>query len=252
MKLSVAVLAIAGLLVAGTAAMAQLPALDEQQVPPANQETGVLEWVAAGWVPVTDHRCEAFHIGSSAGYWCNGQYVNEATGEVEVFLGKFYVGASVAQYIEATLSNNALAWYIGKPYLLDPITREELDRDWAADSITLQVKSNGDIRLDFDSFDPLLGTGGGTIPSYWTIVQNVVLPPPVGDPAWQTGSFGIGIPEAPDHPLLTYKLWNRLHTGKCTSACLYEDEGAIFIVLEDQKDWIIDKLPIPVEPRPDP
>lgn len=259
MRLRVAMLAIGILLVAGSVGMAQVPfppVFDEGGVPDPALATGVLEWTDAGWVELAadDHRAEAFHIGFSYGYWCNGQYVNEATNEVEVGPWKFYVGASVAQYLEANLSNNALAWYIAKPYLLDPITEAELPRTWAADSITLQLKSNGDVVVAFDSFGPLIGTKGGEIPSMWNLVHGAgaVYPPPPDDPTWMTGDWRLLVPEVETHPLLTYKLWNKLDTQKCTTACLYEDIGAIFFVLDDQKEWVVEKLSLPVIPRPDP
>lgn len=253
MKLFAGVLMTALVLFAGAVALADI---DENVFPPVGgQETIVYEWnIDLGrWDPVTDHRCEAFHVGDPISYFCNGDYVNEQTGEIEVGPWKFEVEATVAQYLEARLSKNGLAWYILKPYLFIAQTSAEIDRDWAADSIDISVKSNGDVRLDFESFDPLVSTQDPNklIPSYWALLQADPLPPP-DSAAWMTGNFSFAIDEDPAHPVLNYKLWNRLHTGKCTSACLYEDTGAIFLVLEEQKPWVAIKLDLPVQPRVDP
>jgi hypothetical protein len=253
MKLLVGLVAAALMLAAVTTALADI---DEGEFPPpGGQETIVYVWTGTAWVDITTfpariHDCEAFHLGDAESYYCNGEYVNEATGEVEVGPWKFDVEASVAQYLEARLSKNALAWYVKKPYKL--IGVDEIDEDYLADSIDIEVKSNGDVRIDFDSFGPLVSTTDPTetIESYWWLGQATMPPGPAGN--WWTGDFPFAIPEDPEHPRLNFKLWNRIHTGKCTSACLYEDTGALYFVLEEQKPWVVIKQDLQTIERPDP
>lgn len=255
MKLLVGVIAVSLMLAAGTVALANI---DESVFPPpGGQETIVYVWNGTAWVdimtiPGRDHDCEAFHLGDPESYYCNGDYVNAATGEVEVGPWEFDVEASVAQYLEARLSKNALAWYVKKPYKL--IGVDEIDEDYMANSIDLDVKSNGDVRVDFWDFGPLVSTTDPDeeIESYWWLGQATMPPGPdvIGGPSgWLTGDFGFDIPEDPAHPHLNYKLWNRIHTGKCTSACLYEDTGHLYIVLEEQKPWVAIKQDLPTEDR---
>lgn len=257
MKVIAGVLVFAAVCLGATVALA---ALDENVFPPpGGVPTVVEEWNGTAWValdPVTDHRAECFHVGDTYTYWCNGQYVNDGTaggvkGQVEVGPWKFYDDASVAQYLEARLTKNGLAWYITKPYIIDP-TGAEVDRYWKADSVELALKSNGNIRVDFVGFDPLQGRDHPkTIPSKWWMQLNEPQPPP-DSPLWMTGSWSIEVPENLDHPLLSWHLWNMLQTSKCTSSCLYSDTGAIYFVLEEQKPWVPIKLQFPTQPRVDP
>lgn len=263
MKLSAGVLVAAVVLLAASVAVAQqLPRESIENPgefpPPGMNETTVYQWnpTAQLWEPLAlgNPICEAFHAGQAQTYYCNGDYVNDGTaggieGQIEVGPWKFYTYATVAQYLEARLTKDGLAWYILKPYT-DPLT--EADKDWAADSITLSVKSNGDLRLDFVGFDNLASQDDPdkTIESFWFLGDSAI--PPPGDPGWMNGSWSHRVDEQELHEIVDLKIWNRLHTGKCTSACYYKDVGAIYFVLEDQKDWVADKILLPIQPRVDP
>ncbi|UCC67075.1 MAG: hypothetical protein JSV79_07965 [Armatimonadota bacterium] len=263
MKLSAGVLVAAIVLLAASVAVAQQIPRDDienpgQFPPPGMNETTVYQWNGAAglWEPLAlgNPICEAFHAGTALTYYCNGDYVNDGTeggiaGEVEMGPWKFYTYATVAQYLEARLTKNGLVWYILKPYV-DIITED--DKDWGANSITLSVKSNGDIRLDFVGFDDLVNQDDATktIPSYWFLGDGAM--PPPADPDWMNGSWSYTVEEQELHEIVDLKMWNRLHTGKCTSACYYKDVGAIYFVLVDQKPWVADKIGLEPLPRVDP
>jgi len=215
------------------------------------QDTGIVEWIDGAWVPVDGTQVQGWRAGTSWTYFCNGQYVHETTGEVEVKVAEIDLEASVAQYLEARLTKDHMTWFVLKPHRL--VDLAELDRDFSFDSIGLEVKSNGQIIIESAPVTNLINTlkaGANPIPVQWALTQGST-PPPLGDDAWAAAgeTLAVTIPEDFTHPLMTYKVWNTIHTGKCTSACNYEAFLKLYIVLDEQKSWLIDKIQLPTQPR---
>lgn len=245
------VLAVVGL--TATAALAYVPSGYPPTGGPGGweQDTGIVEWIDGDWVPVRGDQVQGWRAGDSWTYFCNGQYVNEETGDVEVKVAEVDLEASVAQYLEARLTKQYMTWYVLKPHRL--VDLDEVDRDFSFDSIGLEVKSNGRIVVESDPIENLINIAkpdANPIPVQWAITQSST-PPPLGDPLWfgEEQRLRVVIPEDYTHPLMTYKLWNTIHTGKCTSACNYEARLKLYIVLVEQKDWVVPKLDLPTIPR---
>jgi hypothetical protein len=220
--------------------------------PPNSEQAGVFEWDGTAWVALSPSSTivRAYRFGSNWSYYCNGEYVNSATGKVEVAVDAIDLEATVAQYLEATLSRTNLTWYVLKPYLLSGL--DQLPREFATDSLGLGIKSNGDVTVESAVITDLVGTGGGTIPVRWAITT-LDTPPDKTDAAWKTADqfLSVVLPEDPQHNIFTYKIWNEIHTEKCTSACEYQTELKLYLILDEQKVWVADPdmLDLPVRAR---
>ena len=150
------------------------------------------------------------------------------------------VHASVAQWIDFTMTGTRWDWFVKKP-------------GWyAANCISAEVASNGDVKIDYDGFGDLEPLGDGKLPI----------------PIWY--SFGPSITEASAgwvrsfdlnnndnlldeseywytvddrfrnklHEGILWKLWNRINVVNCNTACEYHDDATITLTLESQKGWI--------------
>jgi len=183
---------------------------------------------APGLIGGTDQLARAFASNEAKGY-CNKKFWHIPV----------TVHASVAQWIDFTLTGTRWDWFVRKP-------------GWyAANCITAKVASNGDVMIDYDGFADLLNLANPTM----------VTPIPI----WY--SFGGSITEAQAngwvpavalntdddllvensywretrnvlHEGLTWKLFNRIHVVKCNTACEYEDVASITLVANSQKPWI--------------
>lgn len=255
MKHITMLLALAVVALAASTALAYVP----PDYPPTGgpggweQDTGIVEWINGAWVAVDGTQVQGWRAGTAWTYFCNGEYVNEATGEVEVKVAEIDLEASVAQYLEARLTKTYMTWYVLKPHRL--VDLAELDRDFSFDSIGLEIKSNGQIIVESEPITNLINTvkpDANPIPVQWALTQGSTAPL-LTDPIWAGAgdSISLVIPEDYSHPLMTYKVWNTIHTGKCTSACNYETSLKLYIVLDEQKSWLIDKISLPTRPRVD-
>ncbi|HUU46530.1 MAG TPA: hypothetical protein VM118_12435 [Acidobacteriota bacterium] len=146
------------------------------------------------------------------------------------------VHASVAQWIDFTMTGTRWDWFVKKP-------------GWyAANCITAKIASNGDINIDYDGFDDLLPLGEGQtpIPIWYAFGGSMGTAAAAWVPAlmlnedddlldesdyWSDGRNAL-------HEGLTWKLWNRIHVVECNTACEYEDVAAIILTLRQQKPWI--------------
>ena len=143
--------------------------------------------------------------------------------------------ASVAQWIEWSITGKEWKWYVRKP------------GNYGGDCITGTIKSNQDVLIDYEGFEPLLYQGDkpspvDTIP-IWYAVGDFVTPPPKGDPEWvwcrDLNNDDDLLEDCQDlHEGIQFKLWNYIHVVECNSACEYMDEATITLKLQCQKDWI--------------
>ena len=137
------------------------------------------------------------------------------------------VHASVAQWIEFSITGTRYVWRVRKP------------GTYAANSLSAILASNGDVGIAFNGFADLVGDKGGTIP-IWYAEGDVHGP---GDiPYWIRAENLNGEYSLVDTELLhdgyTWKLWNKIEVVECNSACEYQDDAIITLVLKNQKPWI--------------
>ena len=142
------------------------------------------------------------------------------------------VTASIAQWIDFSLSYTQFDWYIRKP------------GTYAGNCIAAWIASNSDILIDYDGFDSLMPAivGNNPIPVWYSFET---------DGGWP--EVNAGWVEATDlnddddtildctllHYGIVWKLWNKIKVVECNSACEYSDYATITITLNNQKDWIV-------------
>jgi len=140
------------------------------------------------------------------------------------------VHASVAQWIEFSITGTRYTWLVRKPGI------------YAANSISAIIASNGDVGVAFSGFGDLASVkGDGTIPVWYAApVPDVADPGAIKDwiPAAQlTRECEIG-DTAELHKGYTWKLWNKIEVVRCNTACEYQNDACITLVLKNQKPWI--------------
>lgn len=140
------------------------------------------------------------------------------------------VHASVAQWVDWSISGTRYEWQVRKP------------GEYAANSLTATLKSNGPVTVDFAGFGNLYSADsvnqeietwyayGGTLPGS-------------GDARWIPANALDGVKALVKdsvelHDGYDWKLWNKIKVVECNSACEYEDNAIITLVLDNQKDWI--------------
>lgn len=216
---------VAAIVLLATSAMAQDP------VPP----TGVYEveiWVldengvyqnTPGLIGQVDQLARCFASNEATGA-CNKKYWHIPV----------TVHASVAQWIDFTMTGTRWDWFVRKP-------------GWyAANCITAKVASNGDVLIDYQGFDNLQGTNN-VIPIWYSFGGSIteaqangwVPGPALNDDDdlldeseyWLDGRNFL-------HEGLTWKLFNRIHVVECNTACEYQDVAEIILCLNQQKLWI--------------
>jgi len=141
------------------------------------------------------------------------------------------VHASVAQWIEFSLSGSRYDWQVRKP------------GTYAANSLTATLKSNGPVTVDFDGFANLQYLGAGGVKQdidTWYAYGEGAGP---GDMNWIPAASVNGLDalvrdSAGLHNGYSWKLWNKIMVENCNSACEYEDNATITLVLDNQKPWI--------------
>lgn len=140
------------------------------------------------------------------------------------------VQASVAQWIEFHLSGTRYIWRVRKP------------GTYAANSLEATLKSNGDVTINFAGFANLYsGDSVNKEINTWYAYGE-----PTGgvyDPTltWiEAGDLNTTtVPDSGDlHDGMTWKLWNKIEVVECNSACEYENNATITLVLQNQKMWI--------------
>ncbi len=182
-------------------------------------------WVeGTGWVSMANDGVEA----NAWAFTSDGielQRCNKKDWTVE-----FTVHVSVAQWIEWRVNATKWKWYVRKP------------GEYAADCITLEVKSNGPVELRF-TMPEIKRLPNQEIPGVKEIIES-----------WY--GVGMALPEtwyqAPLDDELVYtfedsdalhggintKLWNRIKVVECNSVCEYEAKGTLKLTLGIIKPWI--------------
>ena len=147
------------------------------------------------------------------------------------------VHASVAQWIEFSINGTRYDWRVRKP------------GTYAANSLTAWLKSNSDVEVDFRGFRNLKYRGSKRFPGVEQEIEtwyaygegadpgddNLTWIPAVelnGCDAVIKDSAGLHTGSA------NWKLWNKIRVTECNSACEYNDNAMITLVLQNQKIWI--------------
>ncbi len=199
-------------------------AVTGEPLPPGSVPHQAWELIDKEWVPMRvgdlTVRARAFSSGPVIGS------CNKLEWQIPV-----KVHASVAQWIEFSISGTRYDWQVRKP------------GTYAANSLTATLKSNGDVGIDFDGFEDLqyLGQGGvkQTIDTWYAYGEGA----DPGDinwiPAAQVNELDAVVEDSCGlHSGYSWKLWNKIRVTECNSACEYEDNAMITLVLKNQKIWI--------------
>lgn len=145
------------------------------------------------------------------------------------------IHASIAQWVEWTMSGTRWDWRVRKPGI------------YGADCITATIQSNQHILVDYHDFDDLQAESSSVNPTipiwYYVSGMGADLPPP-GD-TW-TRSYDLNNSAEWDtiydsqalHDGYQFKLWNMIEVVECNSACEYQDHATISLKLLCQKPWI--------------
>ncbi len=191
--------------------------LSAEAVTPGVGELEAWEWDGTNWNSMV-----ADDLGANAKAWSSGLETgdcNKTSWSIPV-----KVNASVAQWVKFSLSGTRWDWQVRKP------------GTYATDCITASLQSNGDLGVDFGGFANLVGTDGD-IPVWYAYG-----PSGPGGLTWVTAADLNGrclIDDSADlHTGYSLKLWNKIEVVACNSACEYENNACITLVLDNQKDWI--------------
>lgn len=143
------------------------------------------------------------------------------------------VHASVAQWVEFSHSGTRYDWRVRKP------------GTYAANSLTFTLKSNSDVCIRFDGFENLRYVGSARFPGVkqdietWYAFGEGEHP---GDFEWISPSKLNKRSYIKDsanlHEGISWKLWNKIKVENCNSACEYQDDAMLTVVLLNQKVWI--------------
>jgi hypothetical protein len=186
-------------------------------------------------------------------YWNGAGWVYQGTGDIQAlarcwasepdfgYCNKDWdipvkVHASIAQWLDWTLSGKRWDWQVRKPGC------------YGADCITATLKSNQHILVDYHGFTDLTAESTSVnpvIPIWYTVSAMGAALPAAGDPAWVTPAQ-LNDPAEWDtvydspglHDGIQFKLWNMICVEECNSACEYQAHGNISLKLLCQKPWI--------------
>jgi len=152
------------------------------------------------------------------------------------------VHASIAQWIEWSISGTRWDWRVRKP------------GTYAGDCISATIKSNNDVLIDYDGFEDLHSDSSVTqdIPIWYGFGETL-------DQVISNGWVRSTDLNADDdllldsedlHAGLSWKLWNKIEVLPCHSSCEYEDEATITLVLQNVKMWIDPQYGNFITPQP--
>jgi hypothetical protein len=176
--------------------------------------------------------------------WKNAETRNGSCNRENWYVS-FYNHASVAQWCDWSISNTRWDWRVLKPGI------------YAADCITLSVKSNGYVNVDLSLLGDLNrprdkndGDAHGSdtnhsIETYYAILPETVNDVPqginnIGDswvPAGTTTPIKLEDSQAL-HAGLNFKLFNKITVKECNSVGEYHNSGWIKISLTNIKPWV--------------
>ena len=203
------------------------PVVTGEQLPPGSIEHYSWQLVDNEWVAMGVGNREACARAFSS---------NPITG----MCNKFYweipitVHASVAQWVEFSHSGTRYDWRIRKP------------GTYGANSLTFTLKSNSDICIDFEGFENLKYNASEKFPG---VNQEIETWYAYGEgenpgelswfPAAELNEIDALVEDSCDlHAGLSWKLWNKIRVVECNSACEYQDDAMVTLVLMNQKIWI--------------
>ena len=160
----------------------------------------------------------------------------ESDGCNKDFMIPVKIHASIAQWVEWTMSGTRWDWRVRKP------------GTYGADCITATVQSNQHVLVDYHDFNDLRAESVSVnpdIPIWYYVSELGAQLPGVDDAAW-TRSYDLNEEAEWDtlydsqalHDGLSFKLWNMIEVVECNSACEYQDHATISLKLLCQKPWI--------------
>jgi hypothetical protein len=176
-----------------------------------------------------------WHRGSSIDSACNKKYWRV---KVDIY-------ASIGQWIEWTLNHQGWEWKVKKPGC------------YAGNSITFQIATNGDVKIDYQEFNDLQALVPGNhktyIDTWYSWGESVtdaethgwVRAPLLNDDddiLIEQDWYGTLIDPFVDniHYGLAFKLWSKICVDRCNTACEYHDDAYIQLELLQQKPWLDD------------
>ena len=211
--------------------MAGTPVITGEPLTPGSVEHEAWELTDAGWVtmgytsiggPVLDAKARAFSCNPKVGI------CNKTSWPIDVT-----VHASVAQWVDWSISATRYDWRVRKP------------GTYAANSLTAILKSNSDVEVDFEGFDNLKYQGSDT---FLGVDQTIETWYAYGEggpggvkwiPAVALNGTGALVKDSCAlHTGYSWKLWNKIKVTDCNSACEYNNDAKITLVLMNQKCWI--------------
>jgi hypothetical protein len=166
--------------------------------------------------------------------WSHGGTTNGACNKEEWQID-VVINASVAQWIEWSITGTEWEWQVRKPGI------------YSADCIEANVKSNCDVNISFSGFDDLEYQGAGGVNRWikiWYSAGLPDMPPPPGDASWvrapdlNSRTFTLEDSEDLHSGELTWKLYNMIEVEPCNSCCNYQDLASIYLTLTVIKPWI--------------
>ncbi|MGE5572140.1 MAG: hypothetical protein ACM3ZU_03850 [Bacteroidota bacterium] len=233
MKRMILILTLMAALLTPAAALAQVPPPTGIPLPAGAVEVDSWYFDGTNWVhmsgPDTD---PGLRVIALARCWSSNPV--QGSCNKEHWTIDFTHHASIAQWIDWTLSGSRWDWRVRKP------------GTYTADCITATLKSNNAVAITYSGFDDLtrLNEGGvkQTIDTFYSI-GGAVPPGLPGSDAWvRASALNNEVDTIPDgaglHEGLQTKLWNMIVVENCNSSCEYEDTGVITISVTNLKHWI--------------
>ena len=152
------------------------------------------------------------------------------------------IHASIAQWLDWTMSGTRWDWRVRKPGI------------YGGDCITATIKSNQNVLVDYHDFNDLHSDSVSVnpdIPIWYHVSELGAALPPVGSNLWTRSTDMNNAAEwdtiydsAILHGGIQFKLWNMIQVVNCNSACEYTDHASISLQLLCQKPWIDKSLGI--------
>lgn len=195
---------------------------------PRTGAVDVWEWNGNAYVHIFD----VTNPDPDAGAWCFALNSDLGICNKQLWTLNVTNHASVAQWIEWTISAKNWHWFVRKP------------GTYIADCITATIKSNYDVYVNYENFADLMYQDSGgvkqNIPTYYCLAG--MTPPAQGDfirAADLNNDDDLIVDSQELHDgSITWKLWNMIEVDECNSACEYHNAAIIYISLLGIKSWI--------------
>lgn len=230
MKRMILILALMAVLLIPAAALADAPPATGIPLPAGAVEVDSWVFQDGQWVHMSGPTQP--NVAALARCWSSGPVQGNCNKQSWTI--NFTHHASVAQWINWSLSGSRWDWRIRKP------------GTYTADCITATLQSNNAVAITYSGFGDLtrLNEGGvkQTIDTYYAI--GGATPPGLPDSGVWVRAADLNnevdtIPDSADlHAGLQTKLWNLIKVEECNSSCEYENTGVITISVTNLKHWI--------------